>query len=122
MPENPAARRETGVWFTSSFSNDGNSCVQVRFDGGTVLVADSKQRGTGPVIRLAGPDWDSFVATALGSAPSPAALRITCAPRDGRTVTAADGTALHFTAGEWAAFVAGAAAGEFRRPAHAGAA
>jgi hypothetical protein len=102
------------VWFTSSYSNEGNGCVQVRFDGPDVLVADSKQRGAGPVIRVSGATWEAFVAAVLGeSSNADAALRATPAPPGGCTVTAADGTTLEFTAVEWTAFVSVAADGEF---------
>lgn len=118
MSTQAVAPREAGAWFTSSYSNASNGCVEVRFDGADVLVADSKQRGAGPVIRVPGAVWDAFVAAALGGHHDvTAVLRATPAPGGGRTVTAADGTTLGFTAAEWTAFVSGAADGEFTRTA-----
>jgi hypothetical protein len=112
----PGRSAEAG-WFTASYSNQGNMCVQVRFLGGQVQIADSKDGGRGPVITVTGPDWDAFVATALGRPANPgAALTGTATDDGGQLVTAADGTTLRYTAAEWAAFLAGAADGEFRRP------
>jgi len=102
-------------WFTSSYTNNGGACVQVRFDDAAVLLADSKNRGRGPVITLSGSEWDDFVASALGA--PPAAVTITPITGGGRAVTAKDGTTLTYTAAEWNAFLAGAADGEFHRPA-----
>lgn len=102
-------------WFTSSYTNNGGACVQVRFDGADVLLADSKDRGSGPVITLSGPEWEGFVAAALGAPPATATAAITPTAGGGRVVTAKDGTTLTYTAAEWNAFLAGAADGEFRR-------
>lgn len=106
-------------WFTSSFSNEGNGCVQVRHEGNVVFVGDSKQRAAGPVIRLSGPDWDAFILVALGAVPDSeaTALPITRGPHDSHILTATDGTSLRFTAHEWSTFTAGAAVEEFRSPA-----
>jgi Domain of unknown function (DUF397) len=113
-------RPSSAGWFTSSHSNQINACVQVRFVGGTVQVADSKDRGRGPVITVPGRAWDAFVAAALGApAAVDAVLASAPAPDGGRTVTGPDGTELRYTRVEWSAFLAGAADGEFRRPAAA---
>lgn len=105
-------------WFTSSYSDPERSWVQVRFDGEQVLVADSKDRGAGPVITVDGRAWDEFVVAALSGEPEPTdALCSAPLPDRGRTVVAEDGTTLYFTRAEWDAFIAGAADGEFRRPA-----
>lgn len=118
MAARPVAPR-AGVWFTSSYSNQGNGCVQVRFEAGGVLVADSKQRGAGPVLRVSPDGWAAFVATALGrprGVPDHGAPRCSPRPDGGTTVTGPDGTALHFLPHEWTAFLAGAADGEFTVP------
>lgn len=118
MSRGTAGGSRPAGWFTSSHSNNGGTCVQVRFDDAAALLADSKDRGRGPVITLSGPEWDAFVATALGAEPTPdAAVTITSTVGGGRVVLATDGTALTYTAAEWSAFLAGAADGEFRRPA-----
>lgn len=52
------------VWFTSSFSGAGASCVEVRFGSGGVSVRDSKdRRDDRPVIGVSGPGWTSFLDT-----------------------------------------------------------
>ncbi|MGI5125239.1 DUF397 domain-containing protein [Pseudonocardia sp. CA-107938] len=108
-----AARRADG-WFTSSFSNGGNECVEVRFDGDDVLVADSKQHGRGPEIRFARAAWDAFVAAVVGGgAPAGGDLAVVPGADGGRALVASTGVRLEFTAREWAAFVAGARNGEF---------
>lgn len=52
-------------WFTSSYSNELNACVQVRFIGAEVDIADSKNRGRGPVITVSGTEWTSFLVSVL---------------------------------------------------------
>jgi hypothetical protein len=46
-------------WFTSSFTNGSGACVEVKFDGGAVLVRDTKNRG--PVITVSQGGWAAFV-------------------------------------------------------------
>ena len=102
-------------WFTSSYSIANGTNVQVRF-----VASDVQRRlqgcGHGPVITVSGTEWDAFVATSLGSLVTPGA-ELTSRPLvgGGRAVIGPGG-ALRFTAPEWAAFLAGAADGEFRRP------
>lgn len=105
-------------WFTASYSNAGNGCLQARFVDSEVQVADSKDSGRGPVITVSGAGWDAFVTTALGAGPPVPGAALTITPTDdgGHAVTATDGTTLRYTAAEWSAFLAGAADGEFRRP------
>jgi hypothetical protein len=72
------------------------------------------------VITVSGRVRDGFVMAALGG---PVALDVglTSAPvpGGGRIVTGPDGTELRYTPAEWRTFLAGAADGEFRRPAAA---
>jgi hypothetical protein len=69
------------------------------------------------VITVSGAEWDVFVAASLGAPLAPGA-ELTSRPLvgDGRAVTGPGDITLRFTAHEWAAFLAGAADGEFRRP------
>jgi hypothetical protein len=54
-------------WRTSSFSdNNGGDCVEVAFDGDTVLVRDTKQQGRGPVLSFTRREWEAFLAGARG--------------------------------------------------------
>lgn len=47
-------------WFKSSFSDDNEGCVQVRFTDGEVQVRDSKNI-TGPVLVFDRVEWDAFM-------------------------------------------------------------
>ncbi|MFE5288034.1 DUF397 domain-containing protein [Nocardia sp. NPDC056611] len=47
-------------WFTSSFSQGGQECVEVAFvEQGHVAVRDSKDR-TGPAFVFTPAEWDAF--------------------------------------------------------------
>jgi hypothetical protein len=51
-------------WRTSSYSNNGGAtCVEAGHAPGAVLVRDTTQRGTGPVLRVTPADWGRFTAT-----------------------------------------------------------
>lgn len=45
----------------SSYSSNTGQCLEAAADG-AVLVRDSKDMGTGPVLRLTPDDWTRFVA------------------------------------------------------------
>jgi hypothetical protein len=47
-------------WFKSSFSDDGQGCVEVLFDRELVRVRDSKDV-TGPVLVFNRGEWDAFL-------------------------------------------------------------
>ena len=48
-------------WRTSTYSNNGGgNCVEAGQVGGAVLVRDSKDNGTGPVLRVTPADWGRF--------------------------------------------------------------
>ncbi len=47
------------TWRTSSYSGQGN-CVELADQGGRVLVRDTKQAGTGPVLAFSAPAWRRF--------------------------------------------------------------
>jgi hypothetical protein len=51
------------VWFKSSHSPSGSaSCVEVAFlGGGTVAVRDTKDQGSGPILRFTGDEWAAFI-------------------------------------------------------------
>ncbi|WP_306364533.1 DUF397 domain-containing protein [Nocardia sp. CC227C] len=112
---------ETTGWFTSSRTNNGNQCVEVRFDGAAVLIRDSKYRrdpahrpDDEPVITVTATEWMRFIASVTGRSSAPPALTWHTAP-DGSTTLTDGVTTLAYTPGEWAAFTAGARDGEFDR-------
>ena len=106
----------TPTWRTSSHSSNGQACVDVAPTADAVLLRDTKDAGTGPVLRLSHPDWAAF----LAGTPT---LTITetdqLTTHNGHPVTThwhlrdPHGVTLHFTKAEWTAFWAGATNGEF---------
>ncbi|MFE7741821.1 DUF397 domain-containing protein [Nocardia sp. NPDC057455] len=52
-------------WFKSSHSNDSTACVEVCFDGGRVLVRDSKFHESpkaSPILAFTPTQWAAFTA------------------------------------------------------------
>jgi hypothetical protein len=49
------------VWRKSSFSSINGACVEVRTDGDTVQVRDTKDPD-GPVLGFTGDEWAAFTA------------------------------------------------------------
>jgi Domain of unknown function (DUF397) len=48
-------------WRTSSYSGaNGGNCVEVASPRGAVAVRDTKQDGTGPVLRFTSAAWREF--------------------------------------------------------------
>ncbi|MGK8485517.1 DUF397 domain-containing protein [Nocardia asiatica] len=50
-------------WFKSSHSNDSTACVEVCFDGGRVLVRDSKFQGSpdaSPMLAFTPTQWEAL--------------------------------------------------------------
>ncbi|MFE4455983.1 DUF397 domain-containing protein [Nocardia tengchongensis] len=54
---NPPVRQ----WYKSSRSETSNQCVEVRHDPDATLVRDTKDNGTGPILRFAPEAWTDFV-------------------------------------------------------------
>lgn len=51
-------------WRKSSYSSgNGGECVEAAHALGVVLVRDSKNRGTGPELRITLEDWQRLTAT-----------------------------------------------------------
>lgn len=49
------------TWRKSTYSgNNGGSCIEAGSVPGTVLVRDTKQHGTGPVLRITPGAWEAF--------------------------------------------------------------
>ena len=47
-------------WRKSSYSGNGGNCVEVADSGNRMLVRDTKQDGTGPVLRFTPAAWRRF--------------------------------------------------------------
>ncbi|MET7770434.1 DUF397 domain-containing protein [Nocardia sp. NPDC005366] len=110
----------TTDWFTSTRSNNGNQCVEVRFVGDAVLVRDSKYRrdpanllAEEPIITVTANEWTSFL-TLLATGGSADRL-ITRTASDGTTSLCHGDITLTYTPEEWDAFIAGVRDGEFDR-------
>ena len=57
-------------WRKSSYSNNGgDTCVEAGHIPGAVLVRDTKDNGTGPVLRVTPADWQRFTARVRATAP-----------------------------------------------------
>jgi Domain of unknown function (DUF397) len=52
--------RKNGDWRKASYSNGSGDCVEVGQAPAVVLVRDTKQDGTGPVLRFAPGAWRRF--------------------------------------------------------------
>lgn len=66
-PMLPSAPGRDG-WFTSSFSSNANQCVEVRFDGESVSIRDSKYRhnpinhpAREPIITVTADHWTGLL-------------------------------------------------------------
>lgn len=109
-------------WRTSSFTGNGESCIEVAPGPRSVRVRDTKDRCSGPVLTLGPAAWAAFRAAALSGEPLTGVLTIAVDTRTTEhagTVRATswhvthDGTDLHFTEAERIAFARGVRAGEF---------
>ncbi|WP_039803371.1 DUF397 domain-containing protein [Nocardia araoensis] len=115
------ARPARTGWFTSTRSNNGNQCVEVRFDDDAVLIRDSKYRrdpanrpAEEPVITVTAAEWSAFLDAVRTRGRSNGEL---CAhpAADGHTALRHGGVTLVYTPEEWNAFLLGAHDGEFDR-------
>ncbi|MFI6309770.1 DUF397 domain-containing protein [Nocardia fusca] len=116
-----------GGFFKSSYSNDGPSCVEVRFHGDRVLIRDSKQNHeytdvptSQPTIAVPTARWASFLDLVLSSRSGTVdTLAVAIDGDDRAELTGADTSGktatLRYTADEWDAFRKGVADGEFHR-------
>jgi hypothetical protein len=61
-------RIDSATWRTSSFSgSNGGNCLESASVPGAVLVRDTKDNGTGPVLRFAPAAWTAFTDQAKNS-------------------------------------------------------
>jgi hypothetical protein len=116
-------------WRTSRYTSNGANCVEVAPGPRAVLVRDTKDAGTGPVLLFGYAAWAQLCAAALaggtGTVADATLARGAARTRHAGTEVATTwhlgqgGRALHFTDGEWRAFRAGVRDGEFAFPAPA---
>ncbi len=100
-------------WRTSSYSGNGNNCVEVAPDGGSVLVRDTKDR-SGPVLTFTAVQWTAFLAEVATDAPNISGTAVAePEAKGGVALRRSDSPALFFTPSEWAAFRSGVRGGEF---------
>ncbi|MRH86332.1 DUF397 domain-containing protein [Nocardia sp. SYP-A9097] len=121
MLETAKYHPESTGWFTSTRTNNGNQCVEVRFDGAAVFIRDSKYRRNPansaldePIITVSAVEWMSFL-TILRDRPGAAAALTSTTASDGYTTLRSGEIGLVYTPGEWDAFLAGVRDGEFDR-------
>lgn len=121
MLETAKYQPESTGWFTSTRTNNGNQCVEVRFDGAAVFVRDSKYRRNPansaldePVITVSAVEWMSFL-TILRDNPGGVTTLTAHTAADGFTTLRSGEIGLVYTPGEWEAFLAGVRDGEFDR-------
>jgi hypothetical protein len=118
-------RAATLVWRTSSQNNA--SCVEVAFDGDTVLLRDTKDNRLGAVHRLTPDQWVTFLdETTKGLTSDNGAIEVVVgemvARYDGglrvemtqwHVRSLSTGEILHFRDDEWQSFKDGAEQGKF---------
>ena len=109
----------TAGWFKSSRSSETQSCVEVRFNGNSVLIRDSKYTGPGPtqpIVSVSSAMWPGFLDQVLSanSGGLDEGVAISLHPDGGATISG-QGVALVYNADEWDAFAKGVADGQFNR-------
>jgi hypothetical protein len=57
----------TDRWFTSSYSDAGGSCVEVKFTRSAIMVRDSKdKRVDRPIMAVGSAGWRAFLDAVTG--------------------------------------------------------
>jgi hypothetical protein len=57
-------------WRKSSYSNGGAAnCIEAGHVPGAILIRDTKDNGTGPVLRVTPTDWQRFTARVRTTVP-----------------------------------------------------
>ncbi|MEV0294249.1 DUF397 domain-containing protein [Nocardia sp. NPDC050710] len=120
MATTASLRSVSTGWFTSTRSNNGNQCVEVRFAGDAVLIRDSKYRrnpanrtAEEPIITVTASEWTSFLTMLITGRSHDRLIARTAA--DGATTLTDGDITLTYTPEEWDAFLEGARDGEFDR-------
>lgn len=98
----------TDVWFKATASTDVSSCVEVKITDDAVLVRDTKDNGTGPILTFTRKEWTGFLARIRSGACDEAQFTA-----GGVTLSGTAGIVHHYTHMEWLAFLDGVLKGEF---------
>ncbi|HEX4833958.1 MAG TPA: DUF397 domain-containing protein [Trebonia sp.] len=53
-------------WRKSSYSANGNNCVEAGSTPGSVLIRDTKDDGHGPILKASPADWRRFTRSVKG--------------------------------------------------------
>jgi hypothetical protein len=113
MNTGPSTAQARAPWRKSSYSTSTGNCVEVSPAAADVLIRHSKHPGAG-TIAFSHPAWSAFVREAPGdSAGTNGAAAITRDGTDTLVSSLTNDVELRFDEGEWSAFLAGAADGEF---------
>ncbi|MQA08005.1 MAG: DUF397 domain-containing protein [Pseudonocardiaceae bacterium] len=101
------------TWLTSSWSSNGEKCVEVAPAADGVTIRHSKHPAAG-TITFAFPAWAAFLRETCDDLPSANGIAtITKIGSDTLVRSLHTTVELRFDEDEWSAFTAGAAAGEF---------
>jgi hypothetical protein len=113
MNIDPSAAHTPLAWRKSSYSTATGNCVEIAPAAHSVFIRHSKHPGTG-TISFPSDAWAAFVREAP-KAPASAngVAAIASVGTDTLVKSIASGVELRFDEGEWSAFLAGAADGEF---------
>ncbi|HEY2575751.1 MAG TPA: DUF397 domain-containing protein [Streptosporangiaceae bacterium] len=113
MNTGSSAANAPAAWRKSSYSTGTGNCVEIAPAADSVVIRHSKHPGTG-TISFSSAAWAAFVREApKAPASGNGAAAITRMGTDTLVKSIASGVELRFDEGEWAAFLAGAADGEF---------
>ncbi|MCT2582911.1 DUF397 domain-containing protein [Actinophytocola gossypii] len=101
------------VWRKSSYSTSTGNCVEVAPSAGGVAVRHSKRPAAG-TITLSHPAWSAFLRDAReGGTVTNGVVAIARVGGDMLVTSLTTEVELRFDEGEWSAFLAGVADGEF---------
>lgn len=110
--ESPTAQTRA-TWRKSSYSTSTGNCVEVAPATDGVVIRHSKHPAAG-TITFPRPAWAAFLRDARdGLTPTNGVATITKIGTDTLVTSLATEVELRFDQGEWSAFLAGAAGGEF---------
>jgi hypothetical protein len=109
--ESPATPTRS-TWRKSSYSTATGNCVEVAPAPDGVLVRHSKHPTSGE-IAFSHPEWAAFLLDARDGLTSANGVAAISRIGPDTLVTAATEVTLRFDEGEWSAFLAGVADGEF---------